>query len=422
MAAGRRSTARGPNAPDWDFRTRLGADEWGGMIPDGDPGSLPPFRPRVIFDGRLQAGAIVARGGQQGFNADPLQNATASVRYLDDFQVATKKSLMMVAVGCASFSATVGFSLGSYDFEQDPEVQSNVYYSSTGVGLFLATFGDDLYIGSDNTLRRYSAVESPFGQNGLAMSGLTQDLPLVTFAGMTQIKCMIEFDGYLFVGLDGGAGASKVSMFDGRTESDDLTAINAPLGFGLYRESLILGYGGAPNHIRVRPVGAPGTAWATVAPGAGTVRLKNGVSYKDVFYMTTGAEDVYKYDGTTLTRIPILTTGIAAASVTDGIAVLNGYLYISYTTATNHAVVAKFDGATWTAVEKDLTTQFGVTTRIAGPMREYKGSLAVGGFTTGVGGQLFVSPREDTDGVWVDKTPPQSGSTFGGQVVQLVVY
>lgn len=422
MSAGRRITARGPGAPDWDFRSRIGADEWGGMIPDGDPGSLPPFRPRVIFNGRLQAGGIVPRGGLDAFNDDALHASNAEIRYLDDFQVGTKKSLMTVGVGCPTFSATAGFNLGSYDFEQSPDIQSNVYYSSSSAGLTLGLFGDDLYIGSDNILRKYAAVESPYGQNGLAMSGLAQDLPLVTFSGMTSITYMLEFDGYLFIALDGGAGTSKVSMWDGRTENNDLTGINAPLGLGLYRESLILGYDGAPNHIRVRPVGAPGTAWATVAPGAGTVRLKNGESYKDVFYMTTGAEDVYKFDGTTLTRIPIGTTGIAAGSITDGIAVLGGSLFIAYTTSTNLARVAKFNGSVWTPVEKSLTAQFGTATKIAGPMREYKGSLAVGGFTDLIGGELFISPLTATTGTWVRKTPPTAGGTLGGRVRQLVVY
>jgi hypothetical protein len=418
MTNARRPNVRGPGTPDYDFRTKKGVFEWGGHILDGNEGGLPENRPRLLINGRLHEGAITPRGGQETF-AD-FGDANACVRMLVDFQVGTRRSLMIVGNGCPGFSPVNGYYIGIFDHEQSPEVQRAVYYNTGTVKLITGKYGDKLYIGRDDDVLEYQPIFAPYGSEALTMVGPSQDIPLFSLpAGFTSVSAMQEFDGLLFMACVQGVGTSKVISWDGLTERDDVASINAPTGFGLYRESLIMGFAGAPNEIHIRAVGdSPGT-WTTVAPGAGTAAFKRGISYKDVFYFTTGAEDLFSYNGSVLTRIPIATSGIAAGSITEGIAVFNGYLYVSYTAAGN-ARIARFDGTTWAAIHKNLTTQFGADLDSLGPMVEYRGNLIVAGDDNLLGGGLYVSPGTATTGTWTRKDTQPGVET--GAITELVLF
>lgn len=421
MAADKNEYATGPQKKPFNYFAEQGRFEYRGMYPDGNPASVPVNGLRVLINGRLQGGQVVARPGQAKLNSSALDSATTCIGGLFDFQVGTRKSIMVIGDGCPAISSAVGFYLGLYDFDQSPAFQPQIYYNAATQRLAAGVYGDDLYLGLDNELKRYQAIDAGYGESALAISGSSQDIPILTLpAGFTLIPALQQFDGLLFIACEQGVGTSKVISWDGKTERDDVTGINAPTGFGLYRETLIMGYGGAPNRIDIRQVGdSPGT-WTNVAPGAGTAAFKKGTSYKDLFYFTTGGEDLFSYNGTALTRITPGTTGIAAGSVTFGIATFNGFLYVAYTTATNIARLAKFNGTVWTAIEKDFTSQFATVTA-ARPMALYRGNLVVGAVQSGgpSGGVLLESPGTSTSGTWTRRTASLANN---GDIDDILVY
>lgn len=427
--AAKRETARGPQTRTFNYFPRQGQFAWGGMLPDGNAGSLPPNRPRLVGNARLKGGEFEARGGQERLDGNPLHDASACITSLADFQLVGKRAIYLVGDGCPGISSSVGFSLSYFDPEQEPEFQPGVYYSSATAGVAIEPFGDELYLAVDTKIRKLQLIEQVFGSDALAIGGTEQDVTLFTLAApLTHVGTIKAFDGKLFFGCNGGAGASVVLPFDGVTFGpNDLSGINPPRGMGVFRESLILGYDGTPNEIRVRAAGAvPGT-WATVVPGAGTVRFQGngaGVSYKDKFYIANGADDVYSFDGTTLTRITAATTGIAAGSVTTGVAVFNRLLYVFYQTIASPpgdgAVrIATFDGTTWTAVHKDITAQFGTSpdidqSRVLIPYRNDLYAIVVTRGASGIAGKVLRSPGTTTTGTWTNMGP--TGPTLSADI------
>jgi hypothetical protein len=390
---------------------------WGGMVPDDDPAAIPPNHLELLINCRIQGGSIAPRGGSKGLYD---LSASGQILGIGDFQVGTPRKLWIVGDGCPGLSSSVGWYVGFFDVEQDPQFQPAIYYSTATQKVVIGQFSGDLYVGVDNALRKVNLIEAPYGQAALSVSGSSQDLPLLTFTGFTKITDLMSFDGKLFVAVDGGAGASKVAVWDGVTQFVDVAAINAPTAFGTYRESLIAGFAGAPNSIMVRPVGDPGASWATVAPTGGTASMRGpGCSdtYKDVFWFASGTADLFKFDGTTLTQVPIGTTGFAAGSVTHSCRSFGGYLFVSYT-AGGHAILARFDGTTWVPVHKDFTVQ-DVTVNAARSVVEYRGDLWVAVSST-ARGKLFRSVGATTTGTWVGTGGLAASNN--GDVDQILVY
>ena len=426
--AAKRETARGPQTRTFNYYPQQGQFEWGGMLPDGSSGTLPPNRPRLLINALLHGGRFIPRGGQTPLGTI---DAGACVTSLVDFQLTGRRTLYLVADGCPGVSSTVGFSILFFDHEQEPDLQAGVYYSASTAGVAIGTFGDKLYVAVDDAIKVLQLIETRFGESALAVGGTEQDVTLWTLASpLTQVRPILAFDGKLFFGCDGGAGTSLVLPFDGVTFGpDDLTGINPPYGMGLHRETLIMGFNGSTNAIRVRSAGAvPGT-WATVAPGAGTVRFMGngaGASYKDLFYIANQADDVYSFNGTALTRIVAATTGIAAGSLTKSCIVYQGVLYVLYqTAATGGSVrIASYDGTTWTAIAKDLTAQFGTSpdVDVARQLLLYREQLYALCVTQAPGsvGRLLRSPVGNPTGTWEDLGP--TGATVPGDLDFALVY
>jgi hypothetical protein len=232
----------------------------------------------------------------------------------------------------------------------------------------------------------------PWGTENIALSGDSQDRPVKTFSGFT-IRALQAFDGKFFIFLDGGAGTSKTVSYDGVSMVDDDTSTQIVTGAGLYRDLLIAGYGTAVGKIRYRTRGAAPGTWADVAAG-GAGFVGRGVSYKDKFYMADGSTQVWVYDGSTLTS----STTIGGAAITD-LEVANGFLYAVYTNGTNGRI-ARYDGTSWTAIHKDLTTQV-PTIDACRKIAWYRGDLWVHCRTTTPGNILYKSPGSNTSGTYV---------------------
>ncbi len=419
MVAPQRQTAKDAQKYDFNFRTGLNGLLWGGMFPDGDPESPPPNRPRLVINSTLRNGLWTARGGQRAINATALHASDACIPGLFDFPVGTPRQLVVLGDGCPDVSSSVGFSANLYDHEQLPLFQPGVYYNGATVGVAAAVFGDNLYLGEDLSLRRMNAIRAPWGSKQLAISGPGQDTLIRTFTTGTSISALLAFDGKLFGCIDNG-GSSEVFYFDGVTIHDDSATLTDKVQrFALFRDTLILGFDGTPNEIQVRTIGAKPGSYSTVAPGAGTCNFWRAASYKDVLYITTNGEDLFSFDGTTLTRIPVATSGIPANSKTYGIASAYGNLYVAYEDVTGTAAkLAKYDGSTWTAVEKNFTAQ-DATMRAALDLVLYRGNLHVAMRDSATIYSLFQSPGSSVTGTWTETS--QSGSV-SGPINELLVF
>lgn len=398
----------------FEFKAGNEGFAWGGMLTEGSPSSNPPNRPRLVINGRLLGGEYVERAGLTKFNSSVFHNAAACIRHIDDFQIATPKKLWMRGNGCPDVSTSVGAHLAHIDQEQNPEYQRSVYYDTATNNPILASFDGGLYVGVDADLRKLTLVVTKDGEENLAVGGSSQDRPVHTFTGFV-IRCMVAFDGKLFIGLDNGAGASKIATFDGVSVRDDVTAINAPTCFGLYRvtgggDAIVVGFAAATNAIKYRPTGDSPGSWTNVAPGAGTLSSVAMAPYKDTLYIADDSGEIWTFDGTTLTSAHTPAT----ATAVRGITTFNGFLYFGYETAAA-ARIGKYDGSTWTDVEKDLTVAFAGTTSIRS-LKAYRNSLYAAAVRSS-NGVIQFSPETATTGTWTQITP----AATAGAINELLV-
>lgn len=244
-------------------------------------------------------------------------------------------------------------------------------------------------------------------------------LPPVSGVNYSKIDSMVQFGGKLFICATSFAGTAwAVFSWDGQTCTFD-HALTGALGSAciVFRDSLVV-FADTNMHIRTQA-----GAWSTVATGAvatSTVNPNCVEVYKDRLYfvpsgLITGTfgvgaptpnhvPTVYSFDGTTVTTYTNATTGIGDAILNKsricGLAVFNKILYISWGLSPGDASgiwdeenIATFDGTTWTATHKTITTGDNDKTQL--PIRAFQGSLYCG-----CGGGLMKSPKTVTNGTW----------------------
>lgn len=399
---------------------RKGADGFpgfGGMETEGDYGGTLPPQLRYVENARLRGGAWEARMGLAKLNSSAVfDGSNLRVLHMYDYQIlAPPLKLWIVGDGCPGVSSSSGGYVAHMDIEQNPEFQRAVNYASTA-NVIIAKFGEDIYVGTDSQLRRFGLILQPWGTENITISGSTQDTPIATFSGFT-ITCMQEFDGKLFIGLDNGAGASKIVTYDGVSIITDISSINAPTCFGKFRitgggDAIVVGFGSGTNAVKVRPTGAaPG--WTNYTPGAGTLGALGMVSYKDVLYIASSDGAVWTWTGAVLASAH---TAAGTPTACRAVCTFNGYLYFAYETSTA-ALIGKYDGSSWTDAEKNITTQTALTTSIRA-LASYRGSLYAAGTVTGVGGKIWVSPGTTTSGTYTVIVP---NATNNGEIFSLVM-
>lgn len=367
---------------------------WYGQRTEGDPSTNPPNRPRMLINARPTDGGFVDRPGFTKADAAVFGTATSCVTGIfelpGDGDSTLGLKLWTINNGCPGESTGTGYSVCSIDPEQSPQFSRVRWYQAPAPTLVrMGKMGEDIYVSTDGTLNLLQLIRTTPGSEPLGTAGQGHERVLASVsAGNIRAMPGFDFDGKLFMAVDNGAGASYVATWDRKTlRENDLTGINAahcwamyhePLAGGaLGRDAIFLGFTGT-NQIRFRPAGdTPGT-WTTVVPGAGTVSAREMKAFKGKLYIANGDENVFVYDAATnvLSSIGIGTTGIAAGSATQTLDVDNGALYVGYVTTTPDVRIAKFDGTTWTATHKNLTTQFTTIVSIQ-RMRFYRSALIV---------------------------------------------
>lgn len=406
MTAVKPATTKGPQTKQFGFHAM--DKPWTGMQPDNNPAVLPNNALGLVINSRFRDD-VMPRKGQHLYNQTPLVSANANITGLIDFQMSTRRSLYIVADGCPGISTTVGASIGIKDWEMEPRTQPVVYYNtSVGFPKMASAFGD-LYVAVDNVLLKLQVIDGGYTEPTLTISGPSQDIPIFTFTGYVKVTDIIGFDGQLFIGLDTGVPGGAVFAFDSVTmHTNELLGLaQMPIGFALLRELLVMGFGGAPNNIRVRTAGASPGTWSTVSPGAGTITWRQGASYRDNVYITTGVDaNVWKYDPTAATLSIFKTFGGGGTPITYNLCVhTDGFLYVTWADGTN-PFMAKYDGTTWTDKHKQFASQFPGPSPpkpiVCAPIASYRGNVEVG-CTQGDPGAIYTSPGDNTSSATWDR-------------------
>ncbi len=402
----------------FEFKSGFKDFRWRGMVTEGDPSSNPANRPRLIVNGRLRGGGIIPRPGIREFRAAEAGTGW-SFGIIKDFQMTRPRRLWALFDGCPGISSSAGFAVCYLDCEQNPMFQRVVYYSTLTTSLCIAPYNGCLYIGADNKLRKIEVLSQPFGQEAITLSGSSQDVEVYDFG--SPITCMQEFDGKLFIGINAGAGASKIYTYDGVTIREDKTSINAPTCFGVYHapstgeDAIFVGFGSATNKISYRPAGdSPGT-WTDVLPAAGTIDCLQMRECFDCLWIAGGTTGLWKYNGTTL-----------AASLTTAncdFRALNvdaNTLYYGYTdlggggAADDKGKIGKTTNGTVFTAYGELEAYTGMRC-----LETYAGYLVVGGTYHLTGSFWYADADLAATWPWTRIIP---NAQFCGELAQMVVF
>ena len=359
---------------------------FGGMYLSGAPGAIPPHRFRHLENVRFQGDDIVCRGGLSPVNTFDLHSSTACIKSIDDFQVGPRK-IYCVFDGCPGIDSSLGFSLNWFDHELQTRFSRGIFYNTATNNVTVGIFSGRIYVGVDSDLKVLQLIIPPYGQESLAFAGVEQASKIETFTGFT-IRCLAEFDGKLFIGLDNGAGASKISVYDGVSVQNDITGIDPPSVFKAFRDTLVVGF--TTSGIRHRAIGAAPGTWTAVA---GALVSRQMESYRDILYITGGSTDVWSFDGTTLA----VTKTIAGAQF-FGLVAFDGFLFAGYQSGANVATLARRDSSgAWVDAHKNFTAQV-ADARLPRALVSYRGSLVAGVNGAPGGAKLYQSPGTATSG------------------------
>lgn len=385
-----------------------------GMRPDVDPAALGKNDFVYLQNIRRIGTSVIGRPGQSLF-ADLSLVGGGEPTGIDQLPTGSNRGLYMVTDGCPGESSAVGFSLCSYSEDQLNEedlVPTRFFplvYRSAATTFkaqrFVRAVSEDgltpaidaMFFAVDNVLYRLAEIPFPYGVRPLYRTGGTQEVPVWTLpAPYVSIGEMKQFGGSLYISAVNGAGTSAIFAYDGLTFTRVLDAVDPITGFAVFRNILIAGHNGGTNLIRIWN----GTSWSTVAPGAGTVKIKGNrcTSYHDVLYIPSD-DNIYSFDGiATLTQIPPATTGVDVGAEIFALETFDDCLVGTWTTAAPKARLLEYDGTTWTATVKDFIAQIPGTTAVRA-LREFHGALMVGALDSG-DARLFRSPRRATGGTY----------------------
>lgn len=362
---------------------------------------------------QLDGGEFAPRAGLSKVNPSALHSATACHQPFAYHATATPFKLWLLGHGLPGCATSGGFYVAHYDHEQSPIFSRAVYYDILTSQVVLGKFAGSMYVGTDDLLRRLTIPRVPWGVEPIAISGRSSDAYIHKFTGF-QIKGLREHGSVFLILLDGGAGTSKIAMWNGITMYDgtqgttaDLTGLQIPTCATLWRDKAVVGFGAAAGHIRVREPGSttPGT-WTTYSLGG--LAAVDMVSHKGLVYIASGSTDIFTFDGSTVS----LARTIAGATI-KSVDSYNGMLYAGYQTA-SAARVARYNGSVWEDTHKDLTLQTGPpnlsNARTVEALRAFRGQLyAFGNRDTG-GARLWISPQLDTGATWTELVPNASNN------------
>lgn len=330
---------------------------WGGMMPDLDPGSLPPNRPALALNCRYESGQIRTRLGLELLTiVPPAWEVTAgpdpslfaeSVVWMGSHHMQARAPLLWLL----TFSPGV-CQVSTYNPDEAAVKSIAALATSIQVPNGIAAFGGDVYVASEMNLWKLNPSR---GSTSL-------------IARVDSVANLQEFGGRLWVGT--------AQTWDGVSLSTLAGSINITSSC-IWRDSYLVGaaYGGAA-YVYGDYTGVMVTA---ALPGTVTNPYKNAVvEFREAVYVASGGRDIYKV-------IPSVSAVVAHTLPVDSkvmaLAVLGDFLFYLYTTddgnsSTNYLGIHDPDGLNIQWVD-----QHKVLTELTGEVRSmvvYRNRLYVG--------------------------------------------
>jgi hypothetical protein len=365
----------------------------GGVNTQSNPAQVKPWQFTALENIRWDPDGVRPRGGQKKMNIGGVIHDDTAAIHPAQFITATPNRDWIVGDGCPGESVGIGFYLGHFDPDQEPQIQRAAWYSTATGGIAFATYGGVPHVVVNTQLRRLNLVDVDWGTENIALAGESQDVPLATLPG--TVPAMFEAFGVLYILCSDGS----IQSWDGKTLRQDMAPVGAavPVALRTFRDTIVVGYAAAAAKLSWRAPGpSPGT-WTHVAvPGIATkAGLNSIISYKDNAYGASGGANVWKWDGAVAT--PAFKT-FAGAQV-ESVAEAFGYLFVGYGAA--GAKIARYDNAVWFDPHKNLTLQVEMqfAHRVPG-LNYYKDQLTAAVMRTGQSSVIAVSPGSDTAGLY----------------------
>lgn len=420
-----------PQAPEFNIRpgvAPIAEAGWGGVNTEDDPGSLGA--------NELQRGQNLRRHGRT------LRSRPGLVQKIDLATVAgynpgavlwikeapvVCSPLNLWAVSLGVFGATPNTGASILQLESTAVPIANVYGTVTAAAdrqIPLASYGSKLVMGDGSVLRELIRIlVFPASDLNLRIpSAPTVALAQVP-AGFT-IRCLLEFDGKLFVGLENLAApaSSKIMVWDGMGLVDDITGIRPPLAFGIWRNKLVAGFDATAAHIRVRDPGAAPGAWVTVAL-AGFLCAAQGNAMVEVgpyLYIASGTDLLHRFDGTNLSLVRTIATCAVDGNGCTSLVLHKDVLYYGWNVAATYvAKLGRHDPGSsateWVDTYKTLTTDVATFQRVSS-LASYRNRIYCGGYQR----QIVATPPTYVRGtaVLISQTPGPPDAAFS--IVQLL--
>lgn len=383
-----------------------------GMRRRGDPGACPFPYWWLLINCRFDDG-FGDRGGAGAFLETGGGSSTDEVISLFDFQQvsggSTRNKLFVVIDGCPGISSVAGASLNWFDQNAASPFGRGPYDGTATVDPVLGFYDGRMYVGADDKLKVFTPIEPDREDEILDIAGFDQTEVLRVFTGFT-IKFLRSAFGYLFIGLDGGAGASKIVRYDGITFEDDDTAIDPPTVASLFRDEYLVA-GLSTGGLRVRTAAG---AWSTVASAAVPNAMRE---YRDNLWFTASGTTLYKFDSAAITAARV----VAGATMLS-LATAFGNLYYGYSAGAAGAIIGRLDAAgAYVDAHKSFQAQLATATATR-QLEFFRGQLIAGVNTGGpsTGSRMFFSPGSDTGNATWEVLQPNVAAN--GDIVAFAVY
>jgi hypothetical protein len=258
----------------------------------------------------------------------------------------------------------------------------------------LASYGSRLIIGDGSVLRELiRIVHYPGPGTDVALRIPTAPTAILAQIPGYAIRCLLEFDGKLFVGLENltTAASSKIAVWDGMQLTDDITSVRPPLALGIWRDKLVAGFDATAANIRVRNRGvAPGT-WNTFAL-AGSLCATQGNAMQEFgpyLYIASGADKIFKFDGAALTLVHTITDCATNGRGVTSLVLHNDLLYYGWNAITTYvASLGRHDpdstATEWVDSYRVLATGATALFNTISALASYRGRIACGGYGRGI--------------------------------------
>lgn len=418
----------------------LGQSGWRGVNSEDDPGSLDSNEFQRLENMRIQGKNLGSRPGAQllfslpSLGTGPL--AAGQVMWMREAPVDNPRvRLWFTSIGCLGASIGTGGSISHLDPSESPNVQTYArFFAATDRQIPMAKYGDKLIAGDGSALREVIQITAPSGVDVGNFSSTPPSAPLFIYTGFT-ITALLEFDGKLFVGLSNDAApttTSKIAVWDGISSQDDVTGLRVPLAFGIWRNTIVVGFDATGGNIRWRPTGAVGAAWTSVAlAGYLTSPYGNAMQERGPnLYIASGTNLIHQWDGTSLTLARTVggSCDVAGATGCTGLTLHNGLLYYLWNVVTTLAThLGRHDSDSTAAnewvddyldVTASLNTAYPSTAGIkrGKSIASYRGQIYMGASH----GWIAATKENDIKGA-VEAIVP-GATTTGFDIVQLLRY